>query len=463
MQTGRGRRRRRWAELTAAAFSLVSLTGCSVVVTGLASPARPPVTDVGVGDTGVVGATDEEVDVLARNALADLETYWGEQFPAVFGTPFEPLTGGYFSVDPGNADPAVYPRGIGCGSVAGDVEDNAFYCVAPDAPNSDSISYDRTFLADLGAEFGRFLPALVMAHEFGHAVQARVGGPAASIAAETQADCFAGTWTRWVAEGEAEHSVLRTPELDELLRGYLLLRDPVGTGAGEEQAHGSYFDRVAAFQEGFDGGAEACRDDFGPNREFTQAEFTDAEIATGGNASPGQLLTIIETSLPTVWQEVLGDDFDPPTIESFDGDAPGCAADPDLDLVYCADENLIGFDATDLAGPAYEEIGDFAVATAVALPYALAVRDQLGLSIDDEEAVRSAVCLTGLYAGQFARAGAGDTSISPGDVDESVQFLLTFGREPSVVPDADLSGFQLVDLFRNGYVDGIDACGVDSQ
>ena len=121
MQTGNGRRRR-WAELTAAAFSLLALTGCAVVVTGLASPARPPVTDVGFGDTGVVGATDEEVDVLARNALTDLETYWGEQFPEVYGTPFEPLAGGYFSVDPGNADPAVYPRGIGCGSDPGDVE-----------------------------------------------------------------------------------------------------------------------------------------------------------------------------------------------------------------------------------------------------------------------------------------------------------------------------------------------------
>ncbi|SDE20784.1 Predicted metalloprotease [Blastococcus fimeti] len=457
------RRRRRWAELTAAAFSLVSLTGCSVVVAGLPSPARPPVTDVGFGDTGVVGATDEEVDVLARNALTDLETYWSEQFPVVFDTPFEQLAGGYFSVDPGNADPAVYPRGIGCGSDPGDVEDNAFYCVAPDAPHSDSISYDRTFLADLGAEFGRFIPALVMAHEFGHAVQARVGGPEASIAAETQADCLAGTWTRWVADGEAEHSVLRTPELDELLRGYLLLRDPVGTGQGEQEAHGSYFDRVAAFQEGFDDGAEACRDNFGPRRVFTQEGFDPRtnEAATGGNAPYGELLSIIDTTLPAVWEGVLGRDFDPPSIEAFDEDPPRCAADADLDLVYCADENLIGFDQTDLAAPAYEELGDFAVATAVSLPYGLAVRDQLGLSTDDEDAVRSAVCLSGWYTAEVRAGRGGGPSISPGDVDESVQFLLAFGNEPEVVPEADLTGFQLVDLFRTGFFAGLDACGLD--
>ncbi|MDT0278451.1 neutral zinc metallopeptidase [Blastococcus goldschmidtiae] len=454
--------RRRWARLTAVAFSLVVLTGCSVVVVGQATPARPPVTDVAAGETGITGATDEPVDVLARNALADLEVFWGKRLPEDFGIAFEPLAGGYFSVDPGDADPAAYPRGIGCGAVARDVEDNAFYCVARDAPNSDSISYDRTFLADLGAEYGRFIPALVMAHEFAHAVQARVGAPPVSIAVETQADCLAGTWTRWVADGGAEHSVLRTPELDELLRGYLLLRDPVGTNPGEQQAHGSYFDRVAAFQEGFDSGTAACRDNFGPDRVFTQEPFaSDEDVARGGNAPYGELLDIIDTSLPAAWEQAVTD-FEAPTIASFDGDAPGCAPDAGLDLVYCADENLVAFDRTDLAAPAYDELGDFAVATAVALPYGLAVRDQLGLSTDGEEALRSAVCLSGWYAAQVFAGRAGGTSVSPGDVDESVQFLLAFGGEPSVVPDADLTGFQLVDFFRNGFVQGLDACGLDA-
>ncbi len=451
--------RRRWAQLTAVVVCLVALTGCSVVVVGRASPARPPVTDAEPGERGVDGASADAVDVLAGNALADLEDFWADRFPEVYGIPFEPLAGGYFSVDPGDLDPADFPEGIGCGSDPRDVEDNAFYCSGPELVNADSISYDRTFLADLGEEFGRFVPAMVMAHEFGHAVQARVGEPATSIASETQADCLAGTWTRWVAEGEAEHSVLRTPELDELLRGYLQLRDPVGTSPREQTAHGSYFDRVAAFQEGFDGGTEACRDNFGPERTFTQTGYTQEN---GGNAAPGELLEIIGRSLPAVWGPVLGSDFEPPTIEPFDGEAPDCAPDPDLDLVYCAADNLVGFDATDLAEPAYDELGDFAVATAVALPYGLAVRDQLGLSTDDEGAVRSAVCLSGWYAGQVFSRQAGSTVISPGDLDESVQFLLAYGGRPSVIPAADLTGFQLVDLFRNGFADGLDACGLDS-
>jgi hypothetical protein len=50
--------------------------------------------------------------------------------------------------------------------------------------------------------------------------------------------------------------------------------------------------------------------------------------------------------------------------------------------------------------------------------------------------------------------------ISPGDLDESVQFLLTYGTDPAVLPDVDLSGFQQVDLFRAGFLEGLAACDV---
>ncbi|TKJ18639.1 neutral zinc metallopeptidase [Blastococcus sp. CCUG 61487] len=457
---------RRAALLPAVLACLLVLTGCSMVVVGQAIPALPPVTDAEPGEIEVVGATDQEVDVLARNALADLETFWAEQQPAVFGLPFEPLEGGYFSVDPGDVDPRLYPTGIGCGADPREVEDNAYYCLAREAPNSDAISYDRTFLGDLGADFGRFIPALVMAHEFGHAVQARVGSPEFSILVETQADCLAGAWSRWVADGAAEHTVLRTSELDDVLRGYLLLRDPVGTNPGQPQAHGSYFDRVSAFQEGFELGAEACRDNFDVARPLTQDRFrTVGEIETGGNAPYEVLLDIAAETLPQAWASALGDDFRPPSVERFDGEAPDCAPDPGLDLVYCPDDGLVAFDETDLAVPAYEELGDFAVATAISLPYGLAVRDQLGLSVDDEDAARSVVCLSGWYAEQLysdplGADGIFTSSISPGDVDESVQFLLTFGSEPEVLPGVDLTGFQLVDLYRAGFFEGLDACGL---
>jgi predicted metalloprotease len=454
------------ALLAGALIGTLALSGCATVVLERPRQAEPPSPSrsAGGGEVTIVGAADGPVDGQARDALADLESYWSEALPAVFGREFRPLEGGYFSVDPDDVDPGEYPRGVGCGAQPLEVENNAFYCQAPGRPQSDSISYDRAFLGELAEGYGVFLPALVMAHEFGHAVQARVGAPRSSIATETQADCLAGSWTRWVAEGEAPRSRLREPDLDDLLRGYFLLRDPVGTSTAEQSAHGSYFDRVSAFQDGFDDGPEACRDDFGPERVFTQGEFqTDRDFATGGNATYPFVLGAVRTSLPTVWdqafREVFRERFTAPEIEPFSGQAPRCAEDADLDLVYCRGEQLVAFDEADLAEPAYQGIGDFAVVTAVAIPYGLAVREQLGLSTVDEDGLRSAVCLTGWYAAKVYSKQAG-LEISPGDIDESVQFLLTYGRSPTVLPAADLTGFELVDRFRNGFEGGLAACDV---
>jgi predicted metalloprotease len=445
------------------ALATVWLTGCATVVVGRPDAQGSQPRSSG-GEVTVVGADGGAVDEMAAGALADLEDYWSEVFPEVFGQPFEPLAGGYFSVDPGNVDPAAYPRGIGCGSDPRSVENNAFYCQSTGTPNADSISYDRSFLAELGEGYGAFLPALVMAHEFGHAVQARVGLPPTSIATETQADCLAGTWTRWVADGEAARSSLRAPDLDDLLRGYFLLRDPVGTSTAQESAHGSYFDRVSAFQDGFDDGPEACRDDFGPDRVFTQGEFEDdREFATRGNADYGFVVQALEPSLTGVWdqafRQVFEQEFTAPTVEPFSRRAPACADDVELDLVHCPEKQLVAYDQTDLAQPAYQDIGDFAVVTAVAIPYAQAVREELGLSDEDPEGLRSAVCLTGWYAAKVYNGQAG-LDISPGDIDESIQFLLTYGRSTTVLPAAELSGFELVDLFRNGFEEGLGACDV---
>jgi predicted metalloprotease len=437
--------------------AVLGLTGCLSFVDVGRDPAPPAGNGV-----EVVGAVDGSVDDQARAALADLEDYWSQTLPEVFGREFVPLAGGYFSVDPDDVDRGEYPDGVGCGAQPLEAESNAFYCLAQGAPNSDAITYDRSFLAELAEDYGAFIPALVMAHEFGHAVQARVGSPRSSIATETQADCLAGSWTRWVAEGKAERSRIRPAELDELLSGYLLLRDPVGRSTAAESAHGSYFDRVSAFQEGFDSDPAACRDNFGPDRVFTQGEFTtDKDFRQQGNSPYGELIRLVRLSLPEFWQraftEVLAGTFTEPELVAFDGTAPDCAAG-DRDLVYCPDEDLVGFDE-DLTRQVYD-IGDFAVATALAIPYALAARDQLGLSIDDEDAVRSAVCLSGWYAAQVYNRTITNVLISPGDLDESVQFLLDYGDDPEVLGTADLTGFQLVDLFRGGFLAGARACDV---
>ena len=444
---------------------LLVLSACAAPVTGSAgrssggAPSNVPDSQV-----QIVGATDGAVDTHARNALADLQSYWTGQFPSVFDKRFTPLQGGYFSVDPNNIDPATYPQGIGCGSKPEDVKNNAFYCQSPNTAHSDSISYDRTFLGKLADQYGAFIPDLVMAHEFGHAVQARVGSPEASIAVETQADCYAGAWTRWVSDGKAPHTTIQAGELDRVLRGYLLLRDPLGTAPAAQSAHGSGFDRVSAFQEGYDSGATACRDDFGPTRVFTQSQFTsDKDFQSNGNAPYDTLQGLMSTGFPEFWKSVFSSDFgkqyNTPTLQPYETTPPSpCTLD--LDLVYCEKGPLVGYDEPDLTKPVYKDIGDFAVVTAVAIPYGLDGRDQLGRSAHDGAAYRSSVCLAGWFGAQVYNGQISSVQISPGDLDESVQFLLQYGKDPKVLPGVDQTGFQLVDTFRQGFLKGGAACDV---
>ena len=451
------------------AGALVAGCGAGHHVAGQASPGAGVPVEVSSEDFPITGATDTGADQLARNALADLNTFWSQAYPEFFHAQFTPLKNGYFSVDSDHVDPSQYPStGIGCAAAPArpdEVAGNAYY-----DPSCDLVVYDRALLEELSTDYGRFLGPVVMAHEFGHAMQARFGFASSgrSIQDETQADCFAGAWTEWVRAGNAQHVRLRTPELDDVIRGFLLLRDDVGSDPNDSQAHGSYFDRVSAFYEGFDGGVGACRDDFGENRLYTAAAFGAGDVQTGGNATVDQIRQWVGTTLPEFWKgvfpSVYGSDFTPPKVKTFDGTAPACLGDRRRDLGYCARNHTVYLDESDLALPAYKQIGDFALTTAMSLPYSLAVRDEAGLSTDDGAAIRSAVCLTGWYEAQwFNGAFTSSTDgavISPGDIDEAVQFLLAYGVRSEVFPNTSASGFELVGAFRTGFLQGGKACNL---
>jgi predicted metalloprotease len=453
----------------ASAVGSMLVAGCSSTVVGTAAPSGDVPTDVAAADFPITGAGDDQEDVSARDALVDLNTFWGEAYPQAFGAPFQPLQGGYFSVDSTSLDEGAYPAtGIGCARSPedpADVSGNAHF-----DRTCDAIAYDRALLKELADDYGRSLPAVVMAHEFGHAIQHRFGFSGPSINVETNADCFAGVFTAWVVAGNAEHTSIRAPELDQVLQGYGLLADAPGDSPGASRAHGSFFDRIAAFSEGYTDGVAACRDDFGSSRVFTEITFTDQDQATGGNVDYDTALHLVRDTLPLFWDQVypaaFGQDFQAPTITPFEGDAPDCGAmsGTERDLGYCASNNTVYYDEQDLLRPAYTKFGDFVVPTAISLPYALAVRSELGKSTNDSAATKSAVCLTGWYEaqifnGEFAQ-GNGGYRISPGDVDEAVHFLLDYGVQDSVFPNTHQSGFELFQDYRAGFLHGSGPCGV---
>lgn len=443
------------------------LAGCATPVTGSASPGPGEPVNVPADQLTIVGATDNPIDQQVRNALTDINAFWQAAYPKFFGGPFTPLQGGYFSVDSNNIDQSAYPpTGIGCAAepvAPEETKDNAFY-----NPHCDAIAYDRALLSDLEAHAGRALPPIVLAHEFGHAMQGRFGFAAngRSIQDETQADCFAGAWTAWVIAGHADHVAIRKPELDDVLSGYLTLSDPVGSDPEDTQAHGSYFDRLAAFSDGYDKGVATCRDDFGPDRVFTDQAFTSAQdAAENGNLPYPDAIRYTEKTLPAFWDgvfsQLLSKKFSEPKVTAVSGTAPRCAGGGQQELGYCRSDKTVYFDQKDLVRPAYGKIGDWAAATAISLPYALAARSELGRSTNDDAATRSAVCLTGWFTARVFDGDFADTiTLSPGDVDEAVRFVLTYGVSDRVFPNTRATGFELLRSFRDGFVQGGKACDI---
>lgn len=451
------------------AVTAIALTACSSTVTGAANPANGLRMDVANSELEIFGAVGGDVDRLVRNSLADLTSFWDEQFPGVFGTDLEPLEGGIYSMDPDDFDPADYPDTLEDDQCLQDLPDsvagNAYFCAYPGG--GDVIVYDRQLLQSLIDDYGPFLPAMVLAHEFGHAVQYRVGTDSdRTIVTETQADCFAGSWSSWVADDNAEHFNVRAPELDRLIQGLVEFRDPIGTDPEDQSAHGSYFDRVSAFQEGFTDGPEACRDNFDDNRVFTQIEG-DPEDTNDGNAPYPEALTVADTALTTFFDDVFGaqgEDFEAPELSGYDGaSAPDCdGQEVQAQLSFCPADNTVAYDEGDLTERVYEEIGDYAVVTAIGIPYAMSARNQLGLSSEGPEAEASAVCLVGWMTGDFASGDLNaEAAISAGDVDEGVQFLIDEATSREVLPDQGNTGFDLVNNFRQGFVDGPNACNLD--
>ena len=231
-------------------------------------PADP--TDTSAPVSTVPGRADEllnfgdekerrDYDEFLVAALNDVEVWWSEQFPRIYGAPFEPLAGGIYAGYPERTDPIP-----GCG---GDDETSydeliffaAFYC-----PEGDFMAYDdgeEGLLYQLADSFGPSVMGVVLAHEYGHAIQERAGVLAQqppTIVTEQQADCFSGAWLGRAVRGEAPGVDVDDSDIRAGLVALIQVRDPIGISQEEAGSHGSGFDRVGAFQVGFDDGPARC-------------------------------------------------------------------------------------------------------------------------------------------------------------------------------------------------------------
>lgn len=413
----------------------------------------------------VQNADRGEMDRLATNAIADVQTFWTQRFPEDFGTKFEPIKR-LVSYD------STKPRGATvCGADTARVA-NAFYC-----PPEDTIVWDRGVLLPavvqtLGTEMAA---VLVLAHEFGHAVQTRLGivdRSTPTIVAEQQADCFAGAFMRHVAEDKSEHFQLSTGDgLNSVLAALLAIRDQVGAALTGPGAHGTAFDRVIAFQFGFVDGARRCTqiDKKEVASRATELGFANPdEAANQGNLAIGeQSITVVGNTL----SETFKDTGAPPPQIGVNG--PRCVA-AQAPAVYCPDSNIVAVDVAalaKLATPRNEQLnahvtGDFTAFGLIASRYSLSVQNHLGLDLKGDHAGLRSACLVGTWAGLHQSNPFGNRNplddqmhMSPGDLDEAVSELLADGLIASDVDGQSVkSGFARVEAFRIGFLQGVKPC-----
>jgi predicted metalloprotease len=445
------------------------------------APATDDVVD-GVVDFGEAGPTHPEYDGFLTAAFGDIQEFWAETFPSVYDSPWKPLSGGIYAAYPDRTAPIP-----GCGGAASstyeDVQQGtAFYCA-----DGDFIAYDDAGdgLPALVELLGKEAVAIVLAHEFGHAIQQRAGEwDQPGVLKEQQADCFAGAWAARVATGASDRIRFDDAAVRAGLIAMIYVRDPLESdGLADPNAHGTGFDRVGAFKDGFEGGATRCKSFFTEDRLSQLIDVKwDPDDTSGGNLpiidpnpdpkdGPDDIITDIPASLKLFWTDLAAANnvpFTPPTFEPFstDGPYPTCAGiDPTTwpkSVQYCADDNVIHWDqdfATDLSTDPLT--GDMSVGYLLSNAYSDAIQHALHRTAEGEPRALFSDCLTGAWVASIVPRVQDDRKdplkLSAGDLDEAIVTAIARSDEHS---DTDVNGspFEKIGAFRTGVLGGLNAC-----
>lgn len=476
----RGRSRRLKAAIACAGAVLV-VAGCTTIVDGRAlsmlnDPFRVgglPATSGPSGiranapaPTGTVVNTDNgPIDKLALLSINDIEDYWKSVYSESLKGTFIPVAK-MVSYDSDNPNSPIV-----CHSETYKLV-NAFF-----TSRCNLIAWDRgVFMAVAQRYFGDMSVNGVLAHEFGHALQQMaklVTRTDPTIVREQQADCFAGVYLFWVAEGKSPRFTLSTADgLDHVLAGVITTRDPVlDADTTNDDEHGSALDRISAFQMGFINGASACAAI--NKQEIAQRRGdlpTSLRVDSSGDPETGEV-PINEDTLSTL-MELLGKIFSPkspPTLSYKPADCPD--AKPSPPASYCPATNTIVIDLPALvqAGKVSAENehtlpqGDDTALSMVMSRYALAVQHERGLPMQSPWTALRTACLTGVVHRKMAEPielpSQKQLVLTAGDLDEAVSGLLI---NHLVASDADgvsvPAGFTRIAAFRGGVAGNMDAC-----
>jgi predicted metalloprotease len=439
------------------AVVLAACGGPKPVVPTPTNIAGPGTAKPAPGDITITGDSSAEVNKLAISAIDDLQKYWAKEYPKLYGSDYEPVSGGFFAVVPKSGD--LPP----CAQSIDDISGNAFYCASKDV-----VAWDAAgLLPELQSKFGDFVVPIVLAHEWGHAIQARSNFTARTVTKELQADCFAGGWAKHAKDAGVYK--VNAAEMDNALAGILELRDSPGTSNIDPSAHGSGFDRVSAFQDGYDNGPTACKAYRDDEPMVLELPFQNAaDEAAGGDMPYDAMVNDVPYDIEDYWAHVYpeltnGEAWVPVKgLEPFDPSNPpmcGGTRAEGYALFYCVPDDYIGWDNVDAMPTVYRKGGDFAVATLLATQFGLAAMTRANDDADDKTQSLRGDCFAGAYTASVLLQNRKETSsfgISPGDLDEAITALLVFRGDGDV--ERQGAGFERIRHYRNGVLNGAEAC-----
>jgi predicted metalloprotease len=400
--------------------------------------------------------------------LLDLDAFWDAEMPEVWAIDYTtPIVNGPYYVSRGDVPTCGAPL-----EPAG-YQGNAFYCGF-----EDTVQWDAEgLMAPLYEQFGDFTVALVLAHEWGHAIQERFGfddSANPTIVSELQADCLAGAWTGFVASGESDILVLEPGDLEEAMSGFLLIGDQLGTVPQGEGAHGLSFDRLNAFFDGYDLGTARCAEyETIPRDDIVVSSQIGLELLAQGedvNLPYDQTATLLIEALEAFWAIVYPDVFggewvpvsavvpyDPEgTVPTCGGFAPEVA---EFNAFYCAAEDYVAWDDVNLFPALYTEIGDMAIGLVLSNEWGRAVQTRAGRPTEGILPQLEVDCLSGVWTAALTLKDPRiPIELTAGDLEEGISGLLALSATPGI--EGEASAFQRFEAFKVGFLEGITACGV---
>jgi predicted metalloprotease len=334
-------------------------------------------------------------------------------------------------------------------------------------------------LAELAATVGPATVPVVLAHEYGHAVQSRAGDLDRGLPVvygEQQADCYAGAWMQRVTSGGSDLVELTDADLRAALVAMIAVRDPIGTDPLSGNGHGAAFDRIGAFQEGYRDGAARCAELLDDPLPLVPNEFLNATDAVNDGDLPfgfdeGAIGPLIVDTLNGYWSFELGEQFAPITLVTTDDltDPDACSDEPVtavIGVAWCAADGTVVVD-TAIARQVYDDPiegrADFAVGYLLAVGWAEAVQSLLGSRATGEARALASDCLAGAYALDMLprppRPDEGDGlgAASPGDLDEAALAAIQLA-DATAADDVVGSPIEKTTRFRAGVLGGFDAC-----